>query len=111
MNIFGHEQRCLIEAPEDEERKPMTRRLAVWFLIGFSVACGWVWLFIGKFPPAPSNRAFWTVVDITAPAALLRHFPLKYYWFILLNALVYTLVGFGVELLRSKHSLSHASVR
>jgi hypothetical protein len=89
----------------------MTRRLAVWFLIGFTVACGWVLFTMAKFPPVPSSHAFWTVVDITAPAALLRRFPLKYYWFILLNALVYTLVGFAIELLRSKHSLRHASVR
>ena len=81
----------------------MTRRIALWFLIGFSGACGWVWFFMAKFPPPPSSHAFWTVVDITAPAALLRHYALKSYWFVLLNGLAYALVGFAIELVR-RHS-------
>jgi len=93
----------------------MTRRLAVWFLIGFGVACGWVVLTMSLEPGTllrlEHGRYFWIVADITAPVALLGRYPLKYYWFILLNALAYTLVGFAIELLRSKHSLRPSSVR
>lgn len=81
----------------------MTRKIALWFLIGFSVAWGWVWFFMAKFPPPASSHAFWTAIDITAPAALLRHYPLKSYWFVLLNGLAYALVGFAIELVR-QHS-------
>jgi len=56
------------------------------------------------------GRYFWTVADITAPVALLRHYPLKYYWFILLNALVYGIFGLGIELVRL-NSLRRATAR
>ena len=86
----------------------MTRRIALWSLAGFIVACGWV-LFVGALTPASRveilrSRALWAAIEITAPAALVRHFMLKYYWFILMNALAYALVGLAIELLR-RHSL------
>lgn len=86
----------------------MTRRIALWAFAGFIVASGWV-AFIGAFAPADRiemmrSYVLVTIIEITAPAALLRHFMLKYYWFILMNAFVYALVGLGVELLR-RHSL------
>jgi len=78
----------------------MTRRIALWFLAGFIVACGWVLFAMAAAPTMPSDRGFWTLVEITAPASLLRHFPLKYYWFVLLNALSYAVFGLGIELFR-----------
>ena len=86
----------------------MTRRIALWAVAGFFVASGWV-AFVGAF--APANRVqimrshlLITIIEITAPAALLHHVMLKYYWFILMNALVYALIGLAIELLR-RHSL------
>jgi len=85
----------------------MTRRIALWSLVGFIVACGWVVLTMSLKPATliglEHSRYFWTIADITAPAALLRVFMLKYYWFILMNAVVYALVGLAIELLR-RHS-------
>ena len=80
----------------------MKRRLAVWSLVGFIVACGWA-LFVMAMPPQTAfailrSHPLRTIIEVTAPASLLR--PLKYYWFILLNALIYSLVGLGTELLR-----------
>jgi len=41
---------------------------------------------------------------ITAPASYLgRRAPLAFYWFILLNAAMYAVVGLGTEFLRRQH--------
>jgi hypothetical protein len=86
----------------------MTRRISLWALGGFAVAFCW---FIYSTVTAPNpNFARWTVVAITAPASLIgRSMPLAYYWFILLNAAIYALVGLTTELLRrpfARHSAS-----
>jgi hypothetical protein len=86
----------------------MKRRLALWSLAGFIVACGWTLFVTAAARPIAFGRALWIIIEITAPASLLRHFPLKYYWFILLNALVYSLVGLGTELLR-RSTVRHLS--
>ncbi|HXA84750.1 MAG TPA: hypothetical protein VNZ47_06740 [Candidatus Dormibacteraeota bacterium] len=77
----------------------MTRRISLWALGGLTVACCW---FIYSTATAPNpDLARWTIVAITAPASLLgRAMPLKYDWFILLNAAMYALVGLAAELLR-----------
>jgi hypothetical protein len=82
----------------------MKQRIALWTLAGFIVACAWV-LFIAAMGPETgvrleSGRFFWAIAYVTAPASLLRHFPVKDYWFVLLNALIYGLAGFAAELLR-----------
>jgi hypothetical protein len=77
----------------------MTRRICLWAVAGFAVACCW---FIYSTATAPNpNLVRWTIVAITAPASLVgRAMPLAYYWFILLNAVIYALVGIATELLR-----------
>jgi hypothetical protein len=77
----------------------MKRRISLWALGGFTVACCW---FIYSTATAPNpNLARWTIVAVTAPASLIgRTMPLAYYWFILLNAAMYALVGLAAELLR-----------
>ena len=90
----------------------MTRRIALWSLAGFIVACVWV-LFVDALTPASRveilrSRALWALIEITAPVAwCARHLALKYYWFVLLNAAAYSVLGLGVELLR--RSPRHAS--
>lgn len=78
----------------------MGRRIGLWSLAGFAVACGWVAYTFAAFPLQTRNHLFWAVVEITAPAALLRHVAIKYYWFILLNAVAYAIVGFAIEIVR-----------
>ena len=77
----------------------MKRRISLWAIAGFAVAFCW---FIYSTVTAPNpNLARWTVVAITAPASLIgRNIPLAYYWFILLNAVIYALVGLVIEMLR-----------
>jgi hypothetical protein len=77
----------------------MKRRIGLWALIGFAVASCWV-LYSAATAPNP-HLARWTVVAVTAPASLIgRSVPLAYYWFILLNAGIYALVGLATEPLR-----------
>jgi len=91
----------------------MTRRIALWSFVGF-VACGWV-VFTESLDPATllrleQGRFFWNVADITAPVALLRHYPLKYYWVVLLNGLACAMVGLAFEVAR-QHSVRHVAAR
>jgi hypothetical protein len=75
----------------------MLKRIAAWALAGFLVACGW-FLYSWATMPNP-NLARWTLVAVTAPASLVgRNMPLAYYWFILLNAVLYAVAGFAAEL-------------
>jgi hypothetical protein len=77
----------------------MTRRISLWALAGFAVAC--CWFIYGEATAPNPHLARWTIVAITAPASLIgRTMPLAYYWFILLNAAIYALVGLTTELLR-----------
>ena len=80
----------------------MGRKIGIWTFIGFIVACGWVGIGIALGPSY--NLGHSTLVSITAPASLLgRRVPLTFYWFILLNAAVYAVVGLGTEFLRRHH--------
>lgn len=77
----------------------MKRRVALWALAGFAVACCW-FIYSTATMPNP-NLARWTIVAVTAPASLIgRAMPLAYYWFILLNAAIYATVGLVTELFR-----------
>jgi len=79
----------------------MNRRVGLWALIGFSVACSWV--VIGLFTWPNFNLGHPPLVAITAPAAFLGSvIPLAFYWFILLNAAIYALFGFATEALRPR---------
>jgi hypothetical protein len=86
----------------------MKRRISLWAIAGFAVAFCW---FIYSTVTAPNPYLVRrTIVAITAPASIIgRMMPLAYYWFILLNALIYALVGLTTELLRrpfARHSAS-----
>ena len=80
----------------------MSRTVGIWALVGFVVACCWVVIGIALGPGYNLGRS--TLLSITAPAALLgRRVPLTYYWFVLLNAGAYAVVGLGAEVLRRGH--------
>lgn len=77
----------------------MKRRICLWAFVGFAVAV--VWFVVGLFTWPNYNLGRSLFVAITAPASLIgRSMPLAYYWFILLNASIYALVGLTTELLR-----------
>jgi hypothetical protein len=75
----------------------MKRRIGLWALCGAVVATCWVIYSMASWPNnlGPAVRM---AAGITAPASLIgRSVPLAYYWFIVLNALVYALLGSAVE--------------
>ena len=81
----------------------MSRNVGIWALIGFIVACCWVVIGIALGPSYNLGRHS-ILVSITAPASFLgRRVPLTFYWFILLNAAIYAVAGFGTEFLRRHH--------
>lgn len=73
----------------------MKRRIGLWVLAGLGVACFWV--VFSLIIPRGVNFGYWPVTAITAPASLLRHMPVTWYEFILLNAAIYGLVGLAFE--------------
>ncbi len=80
----------------------MGRNIGIWALVGFVVACCWVGSGIVVGPSYNLGRS--TLVSITAPASFLgRSNPLAFYWFVLLNASMYAVVGIGTEVLRRLH--------
>ena len=84
----------------------MKRRIGLWMLGGVVVAC--VWVVLAALTGPNHNFGRRTIAAITAPASLLGLMvPLAYYWFILLNAAIYALVGLVVE--ASRHSLLRCS--
>jgi hypothetical protein len=73
----------------------MKRRVGLWAVCGFVVACYWVIYGIFTWP---NNLGHSAALAITAPASFVgRAMPLKYYWFILLNAAVYAMFGLATE--------------
>ena len=77
----------------------MKRRICLWALAGFAVAFFWFIYSAVTFPNPAFGRS--PIVAITAPASLIgRTMALKSYWFILLNAAIYALVGLTAELIR-----------
>ncbi len=73
----------------------MSRRMFFWALAGFAIACFWV--IFSLTVPRGTQFGHWTITAITAPASLIRHRPITWYEFIVLNALLYGIVGLAVE--------------
>ncbi len=76
----------------------MCRRIGLWALAGFAVAGFWV--IFSLMIPRGVNFGYWTITAITAPASLLRHRPVTWYEFILLNTAIYAMIGLAVEPVR-----------
>ena len=83
----------------------MSRNVGMWALIGFIVACCWVVIGIALGPSYNLGHSpLVSIILITAPASFLgRRVSLAFYWFILLNAAMYAVVGLGTEFLRRHH--------
>lgn len=80
----------------------MRRRIGLWAVSGFIVACCWVLIGMATWPNYNLGRSM--VVAVTAPASLVgRTMPLAYYWFILLNAAAYALFGLVTDPLWRHH--------
>ena len=80
----------------------MKRRIAMWAIAGFLVACCWA---LYLFPTTTSADPMTTFVEITCPiafASLHFHFGVSLFWSLLANAATYALIGLVVEPLRRR---------
>ena len=86
----------------------MVRRIGLWALCGLVVAFLWflyfTWLTYGARHGGPGfsfNAATETLVNVTAPVRpLFGHYPITWYWSMVLNAVIYGGVGLVVETVR-----------
>jgi hypothetical protein len=79
----------------------MKLRIAIWASAGALVAVFWAFYASATFPTQiTAHGAGWTLISLTCPAALARHYALSFYWVLLLNAAAYGLVGLTVETIR-----------
>jgi hypothetical protein len=99
MNLAG-ERRIKHEL----QRLNMKHRIALWALAGFIVATCWALYAIPVMTWADPLMVF---AEITCPVILFRSYPIHLFWALALNATTYAMVGFLVEVVRSR--LRHAS--
>ena len=71
----------------------MKLRIAIWASVGALVVVFWS-VYFSAMHPAPTP---WTLVCLTCPIALARHYVLSVYLVLLVNAGTYTLVGVVAE--------------
>jgi len=80
----------------------MKSRIAIWAAVGAFVVVFWT-LYISATFPTPLGAAR-TLIDLTCPVALARHYgPHGFYSVLLVNAVTYALVGMVVETIRRQH--------
>lgn len=74
-------------------------RIAIWAGVGALVVILWA-VYVSGTPTAPVP---WTLVYLTCPIAVARHYALSFYFVLLVNAGTYALVGRVVETMRRHH--------
>ena len=80
----------------------MSRRIVVWAIAGFLVACCWA-IYASATAPHTNERLrdLWPLVVLTCPVVVTSsYFPLSLYLVLAANAATYVLVGLIVETLR-----------
>jgi hypothetical protein len=80
----------------------MKLRIAIWASVGALVVVLWS-VYISGTPTAPVP---WTIVYLTCPIAVARHYALSFYLVLLVNAGTYALVGRVVEIMRRHRKLA-----
>jgi hypothetical protein len=79
----------------------MKYRIAMWAGAGFLVAGFWAFFALATFPSTNERmRDVWTLVCLTCPVAIVRHYPISLYTVLVANAVTYALIGLLVETLR-----------
>lgn len=88
----------------------MKRRIALWGVVGFVVAAGWVILSLAI--PISGEPVLWDLARLTCPIvpiSVALHFGVKWYSVLVANVVAYALIGFMVEaLLQSRNRLQAA---
>jgi hypothetical protein len=82
-------------------------RIAMWASAGFLAAGFWALFALATFPSTNERmRDAWTLVCLTCPVAMVRHYPISLYEVLVANAATYGLIGLIGETVR--HQLHHA---
>jgi hypothetical protein len=76
----------------------MKLRIAIWAGAGALVVFFWT-LYISATAPV-AHGPMWTLIYLTCPIALARHYALNFYFVVLANAATYALVGAVAEAMR-----------
>jgi hypothetical protein len=85
----------------------MKNRIAMWAGAGFLAAGFWAIFAFATFPSTSERmRDVWTLVCLTCPVAIAKHYPISLYEVLAANAVTYALIGLIVETLRQQ--LHHA---
>jgi hypothetical protein len=79
----------------------MKLRIAVWMGVGGLVVVLWT-LYLSATSPTPLGNV-WTLVYLTCPIALARHYALSFYFVLLINAATYASVGTVIEAMRRRY--------
>lgn len=82
----------------------MKLRIAIWAGVGALVVVLWT-LYISGTSPTSFGKV-WTLVYLTCPIALAKHYPLSFYFVLLINAATYALIGSGVESVRRRYKVA-----
>jgi hypothetical protein len=91
----------MIEA--QRRRGGMKLRIAIWTAMGALVVVLWS-IYISVTSPAPLGIV-WNLAYLTCPISLARHHALSFY-FVLISAATYAMVGAVEETMRRHHKLT-----
>jgi hypothetical protein len=81
----------------------MKCRIAMWASAGFLVAGFWAIFAFVTFPSTNERmRDVWTLVCLTCPVAIAKHYPISLYEVLVANAVTYAMIGLIVETLRNQ---------
>ncbi len=87
----------------------MKLRIAIWAGAGALVVVFWR-LYISDTVPAVRGTML-TLAYLTCPVTLARHYPLSFYFVLLVNAATYGLAGAVFEAMRAYFQQSRAALR
>ncbi|MEO6806413.1 MAG: hypothetical protein ABI286_07780 [Edaphobacter sp.] len=80
----------------------MKNRIAIWAAVGFIVAGCWE-LYAATSPSAiEQTQSLWIIARITCPITFAVHLPLNLYAVLIVNTVIYALIGLIVETLRER---------
>jgi hypothetical protein len=75
----------------------------MWASAGFLVAGFWTIFAFVTFPSTNERmRDVWTLVCLTCPVAIAKHYPISLYEVLVANAVTYAMIGLIVETLRNQ---------
>jgi len=87
----------------------MKLRIAIWAGAGALVVVFWSLYISATVPPVRGTML--TLGYLTCPITLARHYPLSFYFVVLVNAATYGLAGVILEAMRGYFQQSRAALR